>query len=249
MGLTTQSKPARAISVFFPCFNEEASISQLVAESLKVLPTISRDFEIILVDDGSTDSTGTIADELAQRNGRIRVVHHERNLGYGAALASGFRAATKELVFYTDGDGQFDIAEIALLLPLIRDCDIVSGYRTDRQDSVIRRINAFFWNLLVRKALKFTCRDVDGAFKLYRREIFDHVAIRSTGALVDAEILARANRAGYRISQVGVHHRPRMAGKSTGAKLSVIFRAFRELFRLRKDILTTPRSGGGYKDA
>ena len=242
--------PSHAISVFFPCFNEEANVPRLVAESLKVLPAISRVFEIILVNDGSADSTGRIADDLARDDPRIKAVHHQRNLGYGAALASGFQAATKELVFYTDGDGQFDIAEIALLLPLIGEYDIVSGYRANRQDSAIRRMNAYFWNLLVQKALKFTCRDVDSAFKLYRREIFDHISVKSTGALVDAEILARATRAGYRITEVGVHHRPRIAGQQTGGKLSVIFRAFRELCRLRKDILATPRrQGTDHKDA
>ena len=229
-----------SLSVFYPCYNEAENIPRVVAEAMAFLPTVSDDFEIILVNDGSADRTGEIADELAAGDPRIHAVHHETNSGYGAALQSGFRAATKELVFYTDGDGQFDIEDLADLLPLIEQYDIVNGYRKNRQDGFMRRLNAYCWGKLVQKVLGFRCRDVDSAFKLYRREIFDHIEMKSTGALIDTEILARANRAGYTLGEVPVRHKPRIAGEQTGANLKVILRAFKELMKLRKTILATP---------
>jgi uncharacterized membrane protein YbhN (UPF0104 family) len=236
------SPPARlpGLSVFFPCYNEQGNVRRVVAEALAYLPTVTDDFEIILVDDGSRDRTGTIADELAAGNDRIRAVHHPRNLGYGAALQSGFRAATKPWVFYTDGDGQFDITDMGRLLAHAADCDVVSGYRRRRQDSLLRRVNACLWGWLAERVLGFRCRDVDSAFKLYRREIFDRFEMKSTGALIDAEIIARAVRAGCRLATVPVGHRPRIAGRQTGANVKVIARAFKELFRLRKEIRQTP---------
>ena len=131
-----------AISVFFPCYNEQQNVGRTVENAREVLEKIGADFEIIIVNDGSSDKTGHIADEFVGQDNRIKVVHHRRNLGYGAALQSGFGAATKELVFYTDGDGQFDINEMPPLLPLMEQYDIVSCYRLNRRDSIIRKINA-----------------------------------------------------------------------------------------------------------
>ncbi|MGB2824063.1 MAG: glycosyltransferase family 2 protein [Phycisphaerae bacterium] len=240
-GRQDDQAPGRySLSVFFPCYNEAGNIRRVVAEAMGFLPTVSDDFEVILVDDGSGDGTGEIADELAAGDGRIRAVHHEVNRGYGGALQSGFRAATKELVFYTDGDGQFDITDLAGMLPLIAEHDIVNGYRRRRQDSVIRRLNAYLWGVLVQKVLGFRCRDVDSAFKLYRREIFDHMEMKSMGALIDAEIIARARRAGLTLAEVPVRHRRRLTGRQTGANVRVIARAFKELWQLRKAILATP---------
>lgn len=193
---------------------------------------LSAEFEIIIVNDGSQDATGSIADEIASQNKSVTVVHHPTNLGYGAALQSGFRAATKQLVFYTDGDGQFDMNEMPPLLPFMEDYDIVSCYRLNRQENVLRKINGWCWTKLVCWLFGMKIRDIDCAFKLYRTEIFDSMELSSSGALIDAEILARAVRRGYRVTQKGVHHYPRVAGSQTGAKLRVILRAFKELFRL-----------------
>jgi glycosyltransferase involved in cell wall biosynthesis len=228
-----------AISVFFPCYNEQQNVSRIVENALGVLKKLDADFEIIIVDDGSFDRTGQTADEIASGESRIKVVHHPRNLGYGAALQTGFKTAKKELVFYTDGDGQFDINEMPPLLPLMEQYDIVSCYRLNRRDSLLRKINAWCWTKLVCLLFGLKVRDIDCAFKLYRREIFDHIELSSTGALIDAEILARAIRKGYRITQKGVHHYPRTAGAQTGAKFRVIFRAFKELFELRRRIRNT----------
>ncbi len=225
-----------SISVFFPCYNEQENVYQTIEKALEVLEKLNADFEIIIVDDGSADKTGQIADEIAGQDSRIKVVHHKHNLGYGAALQSGFMAAAKKLVFYTDGDGQFDINEMPPLLTLMEQYDIVSCYRLNRQDSIIRKINGWCWTKLVCLMFGLKIRDIDCAFKLYKREIFDKIEMSSTGALIDAEILARAARKGYRITQKGVHHYPRTSGRQTGASIRVILRAFKELFRLQSRI-------------
>ena len=225
-----------SISVFFPCYNEQENVGRAVEKALGVMQKLNADFEVIIVDDGSSDDTGRIADEIAGRNGRVKVVHHEDNLGYGAALQSGFKAATKKLVFYTDGDGQFDINEMPPLLALMEQYDIVSCYRLNRQDSIIRKINGWCWTKLICLMFGLKIRDIDCAFKLYKREIFDKIELSSTGALIDAEILARAARKGYRITQKGVHHYPRAAGEQSGASLRVILRAFKELIKLQSRI-------------
>jgi glycosyltransferase involved in cell wall biosynthesis len=225
-----------SISVFFPCYNEQDNITRVVEQALTVLEKLNADFEVIIVNDGSSDSTGQIADEIAGQKDRVKVVHHRTNLGYGAALQSGFKAATKELVFYTDGDGQFDINEMPPLLRLMEQYDIVSCYRLNRQDNLIRKINGWCWTKLVCLLFGMKIRDIDCAFKLYKREIFDNINVVSTGALIDAEILARAVRKGYRVTQQGIHHYPRTAGSQTGANLRVVLRAFKELLRLRSQI-------------
>ena len=232
-----ESKRGVSISVFFPCYNEQGNVTRVVGNALKVLDGLRADYEIIVVDDGSVDETGRIADALAAQHDRVRVIHHPQNRGYGAALQSGFHAAAKDLVFYTDGDGQFDLAEMPPLLERIRDCDIVSCYRLHRQDPLVRRINGWCWTRLVCLLFRLKLRDIDCAFKLYRREIFDGMPLCSTGALIDTEVLARAARKGCRIVQQGVHHYPRTAGAQTGANLRVILRAFRELLQLRRQIL------------
>ncbi len=229
-----------SISIFFPCHNEAGNITPLVKKTLNILTKLTADFEIIIVDDGSTDGTDKIADSLAADFEPVKAIHHPTNLGYGAALQSGFKAATKELVFYTDGDGQFDINEILTLLPMARQYDIVSCYRLNRQEGAIRKLNAWAWTKLVCCIFGLKLKDIDCGFKLFKRRIFDDITIHSTGALIDTEILARATRKGYTIAQTGVHHYPRKTGTQSGAKLSVIFRAFKELFKLRKDILRKP---------
>jgi glycosyltransferase involved in cell wall biosynthesis len=238
----TEGHKGVSISIFFPCYNEEANVERVVGAAVQLLENMEADYEVIVVDDGSSDATGEIAERLARENERVKVVHHKPNQGYGAALQSGFKASTKELVFYTDGDGQFDIGEMPPLLDLMQNYDIVSCYRLDRRDSAIRRLNAWCWGRLVCFLFKMKIRDIDCAFKLYKRRIFDDIAMSSTGALIDTEILARAKARGYRIVQRGVHHYPRTAGVQTGAKPAVILRAFRELSRLYKQIRNEGRS-------
>jgi glycosyltransferase involved in cell wall biosynthesis len=227
-----------SLSVFFPCYNEAENIDRVARSAVAVLSQMVRRWEIIIVNDGSRDSTAQVAEALAAWDKRISVVHHQANQGYGMALRSGFAAAKMEYVFYTDGDGQFDMRELDRLLAILGQADIISGYRRSRSDGLTRRINAACWGMLVQRMLHFRCRDVDSAFKLYKREIFDRIRLKSTGALIDAEVLARASRLGYTIKTVPVSHLPRLSGRQTGASVAVIIRAFKELLRLRRDILS-----------
>ena len=231
-----------SLTVFFPCYNEEPNVENTTLAALKALPKFSDDFEIIIVNDGSTDRTAELADRLAAEHPAVRAVHNNPNLGYGGALQRGFREATKPWVFYTDGDGQFDFEEIGRLLPLLEQFDIVSAYRLNRQDSLLRKCNAFAWTTLVNLLFSLRLRDIDCAYKIFPRSLFDEIEMKSMGALIDTEILARAKRLGYTIGQTGVHHFARAAGEQTGANLGVIVRAFRELFRLRKEILNESAS-------
>ena len=227
-----------SLSIFFPCHNEEDNVERVTRQALEIAASVSDDYEVIIVNDGSGDGTREIADRLAEEDPHIRAIHHEVNQGYGGALQSGFGAAAKEWVFYTDGDGQFDIKELPGLIDLTAEADIISCYRLNRQDSAFRKLNAWAWGKLVNFLFKLHLKDIDCAFKLFRREIFDHIEMQSRGALIDTEILARARRAGYTIIQRGVHHYPRTAGAQSGASLKVILRAFKELFKLRKQILS-----------
>ncbi len=225
-----------SISVFYPCYNEEANVENTTQAALKTLRRISDDFEIIIIDDGSKDRTGEIADRLMQEHVEVRAVHNQPNLGYGGALQRGFREATKTWVFYTDGDGQFDFEEIDKLIPLLDQNDIISAYRIDRKDPLMRKINGFCWTTLVNILFWQRLRDIDCAFKIFPRQLFNEIEMKSSGALIDAEILARAKRRGYSVGQVGVHHYQRTAGEQTGANLGVIIRAFKELFGLWREI-------------
>ena len=240
--LATPERPPReplSLTIFFPCYNEEANVEATTLAALKAGRRLAADLEVIIVNDGSSDRTGEIADRLAAEHAEVRAVHNNPNLGYGGALQRGFREATKTWVFTTDGDGQFDFEEIERILPLLDDCDIVSAYRLDRKDSLLRRINAFCWTTLVNVVFGLWLRDVDCAFKIFPTSLFSRIEMKSTGALIDTEVLARAKRLGYRIRQIGVHHYARTAGEQTGANLRVILRAFKELFQLRAEIVRT----------
>ena len=244
-----KDRPTRtplSITVFFPCYNEEANVEQTTNAALKTLRRLSDDFEVIIVNDGSRDGTREIADRLAREHAEVRAIHNPTNYGYGGALQEGFRAATRTWVFYTDGDGQFSFDELDTVLPLLDQFDIVSAYRLNRHDPLIRKLNAFGWTTLVNFVLGLRLRDIDCAFKVYPRRLFNEIDMKSTGALIDAEILARAARIGYKIGQTGVHHFPRTAGEQSGANLRVILRAFKELLALAGDIRNTPQTGAHY---
>lgn len=222
-----------ALSVVLPAYNEEANVAATVSEAVAVLSHLGFDYEIIVVDDGSRDATAAVVRRLAAGNARVRLVQHAVNQGYGAALASGFAAARGELVFLTDADKQFNIAEIERLLPHLAHADIVVGHRAPRRDPPLRVLFGWAWNALVNYVFGYTARDVDCAFKLFRRHVLDAVKISSRGAMFSAEFLIRARRAGYRTHEVAVSHLPRRAGRPTGAKPAVILRAFRELLCFR----------------
>jgi len=224
-----------SLSIVLPAHNEEENAEKAVEEVYDVAQELGVDYEIILVNDGSTDRTGEIGRELEQRVPGFRLVEHYPNRGYGGALKAGFAAASKELIAFFPADKQFVFAEIERLLERLDEADIVSGYRADRQDPFLRRLNAFGWNTLIRLLFGYLCRDIDCGFKLFRREILERVNIVSDGAMIDTELLAGAKARGYRIAEAPVTHLPRTAGEATGANPLVILKAFRDLvkFRLR----------------
>ncbi len=226
-----------ALSYFFPAHNEEANLEALVAEALAALPMLADRFEIIAVNDGSLDATGGIADRLAAAHPDVvRAVHHPANLGYGAALRSGFRAARYDLVCFTDGDRQFHVADLGRLTARLQQPDapdVVVGYRIRRADPVIRTVYARLYKLANRVWFGLRARDVDCACKLFRRSALDGVRVESGGAFFSAELLIKLRAAGHTIVEVGVPHFPRTAGSPTGAKVSVIWRAVKDFWSLR----------------
>ncbi len=227
----------------FPCYNEEANVERVTRAAVAVAHRIADDYEVLIVNDGSRDRTGEIGERLAGEDPHVRIVHNRPNQGYGGALARGFREARKNWIFYTDGDGQFDFEELPGLLPLLETHDIVSCYRLDRQDPLLRKVNAFAWSTLVNLLFSIRLRDIDCAFKIYPRTFIGQIELKSRGALIDTEMLAKARNLGCSIAQVGVHHYPRVAGQQTGANLKVILRAFRELFKLYRQIKAEGRTG------
>jgi len=226
----------KALSFFFPAHNEAENIEALVAEALQELPAFADEFEIIAVDDGSTDATPEIADRLAASDPRIRAVHHAVNQGYGAAVRSGLRAARFDLVAFTDGDRQFKVADLGRLLDRMAHADspdVIAGYRKKRADPFIRTAYARAYRLALNIFFRLGVRDVDCAFKLFKRSALQGVRLESGGAFMSAELLIKLRQRGRKIAEVGVPHYPRVAGSPTGAKPSVIFRAVRDFWRLR----------------
>ena len=225
------------LSYFFPAHNEEANLAGLVEEALAALPELADTFEIIAVDDGSRDATPRIADELAAAHpGIVRAVHHPTNLGYGAALRSGFGAARYEHVAFTDGDRQFRVADVGRLVARMSAADgpdVVAGFRIRRADPLVRTVYARAYRLANRIFFGLRVTDVDCACKLFRREVLDGVRVESQGAFFSAELLIKLHAAGRSIVEVGVPHHPRTAGSATGAKPQVILRAVRDFWRLR----------------
>ncbi|MGN6475401.1 MAG: glycosyltransferase family 2 protein [Mycobacteriales bacterium] len=229
---------SRQLSIVLPAYNEEANVEQAVVRATEVASRYCDAHEIIVVDDGSSDATATIVESLARDDARIRLVRHAVNQGYGGALKSGFLAATMDLVFFTDSDNQFDLDELGVFIDLIQSVDVVAGYRIKRRDPFTRRLIARAWNYLVRALFYVPVRDIDCAFKLFRREVFDGLELNSVGAMVNTELMVKLGRSGYRVVEVGVQHFPRTAGTPQGASLKVILRAFSELRRMHSYLST-----------
>lgn len=219
-------------------YNEEGNIEQAVTSALAILAEVADQHEVIVVDDGSRDRTGAIADRLAANSPNVRVVHHPANRGYGAAVRSGLEAARHPLMVLADGDNQFDLTELPVLLRNLGENDIISGYRIARHDPAFRRLYAFMYNRTARLLFRIAIRDVNCGFKVYRRSIVSRVLpqLRSTGALINVEMLARARKLGARVTEVGVHHYPRETGQPTGGNPAVILRAIKEMLELWREL-------------
>ncbi|HET7089234.1 MAG TPA: glycosyltransferase family 2 protein [Anaerolineae bacterium] len=223
-----------SLSIVIPAYNEEANVAEAVRRVSRAAQNLGMDYEIIVVDDGSRDRTGDAVREMTPSTPNLRLVEHFPNRGYGGALKAGFAASTKDLIAFLPADNQFDFSEIRLLLDkLAPDVVLVSGHRVNRRDNVVRKFNAFGWNLVVRLMFGYLIRDIDCGFKVFRRWVLDRIHVESNGAMIDTEMLAEIRARGYRIAEAPVSHLPRTAGSPTGANLKVVLRAFRDLFRFR----------------
>lgn len=232
------------LSIFYPMWNEEAYIERALAFGKRACESLVADgdvldYELIVVDDASTDATGAIAERMAADDPRVRVVHHERNRKLGGAMKTGFAAATGDLILYTDADLPFDMVELPRAVRLMReyDVDIVSAYRFDRTgEGSLRALYTFVYNALIKSLFGVRVRDINFAFKLCRRRIFDHIELRSEGSFIDAELVIRATRLGFDMLQFGVDYFPRTRGESTLSSPSVIATIVREMVGLRRDL-------------
>ncbi len=225
-----------ALSLVFPAFNEAENLPALLESAISIGEALALNFEIVIVDDGSQDRSAELLAASAASDPRIRAVHHAANRGYGAALRSGLREARGELVFFSDADLQFDLADLRRLLEHTENFDIVAGYRSPRRDPWLRRVIAWLWGRLVGRLFDLPVRDIDCAFKVFRRDVLDAIPIESIGAFVNTEILVRAQAAGFAIKQIPVSHRRRRSGRQTGAHPRVIARALIELSQLYSEI-------------
>lgn len=235
------------LSVVLPAHNEVSNLRTVVERAEHVLPSLVGNFEIVVVNDGSTDGTKELADHLASESEAVRVVHHQRNRGYGKALTSGFDASSGEWIMIMDSDQQFDIADLIFLSPFTRDHDLIAGYRINRNDARYRLIYAGIFRFAVRIMFGIRFRDIDCAFKLIRGSLIRGMHLTSPGALISTEILAKAQRAGARTVEIGVNHYSRQSGQSSGGSPKVILRAMNEIlslwFRMLREEQTNPHRG------
>jgi glycosyltransferase involved in cell wall biosynthesis len=223
--------PPPGLSVFFPALNDCGTIASMVIRAVKAASELTSDYEVIVINDGSTDGTAEIADELARTYSHVRVVHHPTNRGYGGALQTGFRTATKALIFYTDGDAQYDPAELAALWDkMTPETDLVNGYKIDRSDPLHRIIIGRTYHHIVSLLFGLKVRDVDCDFRLMRRSIFDRIQLEKTSGVICLEMMKKIQDARFRIVEVPVHHYHRAFGKSQ-------FFNFRRIFRTAYDVM------------
>jgi glycosyltransferase involved in cell wall biosynthesis len=231
--LALPSDRVESLSVFFPAYNEQDIIAKTVESASRAVSRFADDYEIIVVDDGSSDQTATVVEDIARRDPHVRLVSHGVNRGYGAALRTGFASAQKELVFFSDADGQFDLQELVGLLGMLNRAPVVLGYRIRRSDPLYRLFIAKVYNILIRMVFGLRVRDIDCAFKLFRREVLQNVTLESDGAFISSELLIKLKRNNVPMVERGVHHYPRTTGTSKGATPKVILKTIRDVVHLR----------------
>jgi glycosyltransferase involved in cell wall biosynthesis len=234
-----------SISAFFPAFNDGGTIPSMVISVLRTLPKVTDDFEVIVVNDGSRDHTAEMLEEMERVYPQVRIVTHPENRGYGAALRSGFKSATKEWIFYTDGDGQYDPRELVNLVQAVREeTDVVNGYKIERHDPLHRVIIGRMYHHIVRWMFGFRLRDVDCDFRLMKRRVFDVIDLRSTSGTICLELVKKLQDAGCRFEEVAVHHFHRAYGKSQFFNFPRLVRTAVQLFHLWKEIRLSKRAAG-----
>ncbi len=224
------------LSVILPAYNEAGNIETVISKAIPVLHNFAEEYEIIVVNDGSTDSTQELLNRLVKNNPHLRAIHHPQNQGYGSAIRSGLKESRLDYIFITDSDGQFDFNELPEIYSNLAKADFLIGYRLQRQDSLMRKVNTYCWNTLCQTLFKTGVRDVDCAFKLFKRPVLDSLQLKASGAMISTELVIKSRKAGFKILEIGVHHYPRLSGKSSGAHLRVILRAFQEIIRLYPEL-------------
>ncbi|MBM4429860.1 MAG: glycosyltransferase family 2 protein [Chloroflexi bacterium] len=233
---------AHSISVFFPAYNDGGTIASMVLSALLTLRELTDDYEVIVVNDGSADYTPQVLDELARVYKEVRVIHHQKNRGYGGALRSGFENASKELIFYTDGDAQYDARELKLLYPqLVEGVDMVNGYKISRSDPWYRMVIGRTYHWVVKIAFGLRLRDVDCDFRLMRRGIFDRIQLESNSGVICVEMMKKIQDAGFVITEVPVHHFHRAYGRSQFFNFRRIYHVGRDLIKLWLQLVLQPR--------
>jgi glycosyltransferase involved in cell wall biosynthesis len=249
--MSPQPSPSSAgLSIFFPAYNDSGTIASMVVSALLAARKLTSDYEVIVVNDGSKDLTPKILDELARMYpGEVRIVHHPQNRGYGGALRSGFAAASKEFVFYTDGDAQYDPSEVALLWErMAPDVDLVNGYKISRSDPFHRIVIGRLYHHTVKQLFGLKVRDVDCDFRLMRRSIFDKVTLTKNSGVICLEMMKKITDAGFRIAEVPVHHFHRAYGKSQFFNFGRIFRTGVDVMRLWSELVLRKRPSGGAEE-
>lgn len=221
-----------SLSIVFPCFNEALNVSAMIDQAVKVGENYGVDYEVVVVDDGSEDNSAQIVSAWSDKDKRVKLIKHPRNLGYGAAVRTALKSATKDLVFFTDGDNQFRMADIEKLFSLIDSSDAVVGYRLNRRDAAYRRMNGKLWTGCVRLLFGLGVRDIDCAFKLFKRRQLEGLDFCSNHLTIHAEVLTKLRRKGCKISEIGITHYPRTAGKATATSLASVFKTLKELLLL-----------------
>lgn len=230
-------KKLSELSVFFPAYNEEETIKDTIQKAVLECEKIADKYEVIIINDGSKDSTGEIIQELSAANSNIKIITHNPNRGYGGALKSGIYSASYRYIAFNDSDGQFDFSQIERFIPYIQEYSLVIGYRANRSEGLIRTINSKAWSTLIDILFRLHVKDIDCAFKLFKKEVIEKITVlESEGALISTEFLVKAKKAGFTIKEVPVDHLPRKGGKPTGANFKVIIKAFYELLKLWKKI-------------
>jgi glycosyltransferase involved in cell wall biosynthesis len=221
-----------SLSIFFPCYNEEQNIGLLIQQAQELAPQIASKHEILVINDGSVDKTAQVVKHLAQNDEHIRLIEHPKNLGYGMSLRTGFANAKSEWVFFTDGDGQFDLNQLKEFIPATRSSTVVIGYRTNRAEGSLRALNARLFKLFIDVLFRVHVRDIDCAFKLLKTDLIQSLPLQSSGAMISAEILYRLKKKHLKVTQLPVRHLPRKYGQPSGNNIKVILKAFYEAFRL-----------------